>query len=208
MEDSSLKSGAPPLVGANDLYEPPLDYSFKCLTSFIDCLEEDPRNTKPNSTKTSPRSEVSKVSSATDVMKRNTNAIRFSNNVINDWKEFTSTVEKVVTNPQAIEWIDVSFNDMTKIDKCLLDYPNLKVLYLHGNGIEKINEVDKLGNLPHLRSLTMHGNPVEEQKGYRQYILSRIPQLKNFDFSGVTKSDRACSETWNQMSKRQKNKPM
>ena len=107
-------------------------------------------------------------------------------------------------NPEVIEWIDLSFNDMTTIDKCILEYNNLKVLYLHGNALEMISEVDKLASLPNLKSLTLHGNPIEEQKGYRQYVLSRIPLLKNFDFSGVTKSDRACSETWSQMPKRQK----
>ena len=93
------------------------------------------------------------------------------------------------------------------IFQCVLKYKNLKVLYLHGNGIEKISEVDKLSSLPCLRSITLHGNPIEDsRKGYRQYVLSKLPLLKTFDFSGVTKSDRACAEGWSQMYKGKKKK--
>lgn len=44
---------------------------------------------------------------------------------------------------------------------------NLSVLYLHGNSIQRLGEVNKLAILPRLRSLTLHGNPIEEEKGYR-----------------------------------------
>lgn len=78
---------------------------------------------------------------------------------------------------------------------------------MHGNGIEKIGEIDKLAGLPNLRTLTLHGNPIEDpRKGYKQYVLSKLPNLKTFDFSGVTKTDRACADTWSHMSKGKKKK--
>lgn len=80
-----------------------------------------------------------------------------------------------------------------------MEYPNVIVLYLHGNNIEKLAEVDKLAKLDKLKSLTLHGNPVEGVKGYREYVLSALPQLKTFDFSGVTKSDRARAASWREM---------
>lgn len=49
----------------------------------------------------------------------------------------------------------------------LTTFFNLSVLYLHGNGIQRLGEVNKLAILPRLRSLTLHGNPIEEEKGYR-----------------------------------------
>ena len=74
------------------------------------------------------------------------------------------------------------------------------MLYLHGNSIDKISEIEKLSNLPHLRTLTLHGNPIEEDvSGYRQLVISKLPQLKKFDFSAVTKQDRASAQTWDQM---------
>ena len=49
----------------------------------------------------------------------------------------------------------------------LTTFFNLSVLYLHGNSIQRLGEVNKLAALPRLRSLTLHGNPIEEEKGYR-----------------------------------------
>ncbi|XP_057314077.1 leucine-rich repeat-containing protein 51-like [Hydractinia symbiolongicarpus] len=184
-------------------FEPPLDFTFMCLTSVADCLEEQPRDTTPEKSKT----QTSQEHKQQEAIKRKTNAIRLSNNVITEWRELSSTVQKLVENPNDIEWIDLSFNDLTSIDKCVLEYPNLKVLYLHGNSIEKITEIDKLNSLLHLKTLTLHGNPIEVScKGYRQYVLSRLPLLKNIDFSCVTKSDRACGHTWHEMNKQKRKK--
>ena len=73
------------------------------------------------------------------------------------------------------------------------------MLYLHGNNVGRIAEIDKLSSLPRLKSLTLHGNPIESNVGYRQYVICHLPQLQTFDFSGITKSDRATSETWRTM---------
>ena len=89
--------------------------------------------------------------------------------------------------------------------QCVLEYPNLKVLYLHGNGIEKISELDKLSGLKNLRTLTVHGNPIEDEfSGYRHYIIARLPQLKNLDFSAITKQDRASALSWVDLNKTRK----
>ena len=81
----------------------------------------------------------------------------------------------------------------------LLQLPNLTVLYFHGNNIDAITQVDKLSALTKLRSLALHGNPIEIIEGYRQYVLSRIHHLKTFDFSAITKADRATADTWSTM---------
>lgn len=49
----------------------------------------------------------------------------------------------------------------------LCEMLELRSLYLHGNTIAKIAEVDKLRELQHLRSITLHGNEMENHKGYR-----------------------------------------
>ncbi|XP_028342666.1 leucine-rich repeat-containing protein 51-like, partial [Physeter macrocephalus] len=81
----------------------------------------------------------------------------------------------------------------------LTTFFNLSVLYLHGNSIQRLGEVNKLAVLPRLRSLTLHGNPIEEEKGYRQYVLCTLPRITTFDFSGVTKADRTTAEVWKRM---------
>ena len=40
----------------------------------------------------------------------------------------------------------------------------MEILYLHGNSISNIKEVDKLANLSGLRKLTLHGNEIEKEK--------------------------------------------
>jgi Leucine-rich repeat (LRR) protein len=86
----------------------------------------------------------------------------------------------------------------------ILQYPELKVLNLHGNSIAKMSEIDKLASLCNLRSLTIHGNPVEDTKGYRDYIISKIPQLEKLDFSKITKADRECAKTMSKLSGKSK----
>ena len=80
--------------------------------------------------------------------------------------------------------------------QALLKLPNLMMLYLHGNNIFKLAEVDKLAGLDKLKTLTLHGNPIETTPGYRSHVICRLPQLQTFDFSGVTKGERQTAMVW------------
>lgn len=114
-------------------------------------------------------------------------------------------IEHSLTNLQSI---DISFNELTKIDESITQFPNIRSLYIHGNQIGNFHEVQKLIKMSNLRRLTLHGNPIgmtrwtqikkinkisENLPNYRPAVLLIIPQLKNFDFSGVTKNDRFVS---------------
>ena len=50
-------------------------------------------------------------------VRRRTNAIRLSNNVITDWSGFMEICEALIEQPRDLEWIDLSFNDIIRIDK-------------------------------------------------------------------------------------------
>ncbi|XP_020823500.1 leucine-rich repeat-containing protein 51 isoform X2 [Phascolarctos cinereus] len=166
--------------------EPPLDFSFKNVNFIQDLTSEEPRiGLRPVK-----RSKEGKSL---------TQALRINNNVLNDLNDFTQTLSQLLEQPQNLAWIDLSFNDLANIDPVLTTFSNLSVLYLHGNCIHHLPEVDKLSSLPKLRSLTLHGNPIEEEKGYRQYVLSILPRITTFDFSGVTKQDRITATIWRQM---------
>ncbi|KAH0625337.1 hypothetical protein JD844_033864, partial [Phrynosoma platyrhinos] len=128
-----------------------------------------------------------------------TQAVWLNNNTLNDLTDFPEIMGKLLEYPEDIYWIDLSFNDLPIIDPVLTTYYNLRNLNLHGNSIQQLSEVDKLAVLPHLRSLTLHGNPIEEEKGYRSYVISTLPNLKSFDFSGVTKLDRSTANVWRRM---------
>lgn len=58
----------------------------------------------------------------------------------------------------------------------LCELHELRVLYLHGNSIWNLLEVDKLGELQYLHTITLHGNTIETHKGYR-WRLHFLPKL-------------------------------
>ncbi|XP_061003626.1 uncharacterized protein LOC133059899 [Dama dama] len=166
--------------------EPPLDYSFRSIHVTQDLLSEEPRTgLRP----------VRHARSG----KSMTQSLRLNNNVLTDLRDFNHAVSQLLEHPENLAWIDLSFNDLTSIDPVLTTFFNLSVLYLHGNSIQRLGEVNKLAVLPRLRSLTLHGNPIEEEKGYRQYVLCTLPHITTFDFSGVTKADRTTAEVWKRM---------
>ncbi|XP_046559342.1 leucine-rich repeat-containing protein 51-like [Haliotis rubra] len=177
---------------------PPLDFSFYKLASVQDVYDEEPRAVTCKKGESSPR--VSKEN------KSKAQCLRLNNNQLSDIKLLLEVTESLFTNPGALGWIDLSFNDLTVIDPVLTEFENLEILYLHGNNIAKIQEVDKLQSLRSLRKLTLHGNPVEEFKGYKQYILSLMPWLLGLDFFRITKADLKTAETWNKMSNKGKPK--
>ncbi|XP_048215395.1 leucine-rich repeat-containing protein 51 [Perognathus longimembris pacificus] len=171
---------------SSSVQEPPLDYSFRSIHIIQDLISEEPRiGQRPLKYSKSGKSL--------------TQALWLNNNVLNDLKGLNQVVSQLLEQPQNLAWIDLSFNDLTSIDPVLTTFFNLSVLYLHGNGIQRLGEVNKLAVLPRLRSLTLHGNPMEEEKGYRQYVLCTLPRITTLDFSGVTKADRTTAEVWKRM---------
>ena len=60
---------------------------------------------------------------------------------------------------QNLLWIDLSYNYLTKIeDEIVENFPQLKTFYFHGNYVENMEEVRKLGSLKDLTTLTLYGN--------------------------------------------------
>ena len=95
-------------------------------------------------------------------------------------------------NPKEnLRWLDLSSNPLTTLPDNLADYPNIQVLYLHGTLIKSPKEVNKLLKLPNLTTLTLHATPFEQRKDYKNFVISKLPNLKKLDFSMLTKGDRA-----------------
>lgn len=149
---------------------PPLDFSFCCISS----IEELPR-VQPRAGPSPPQS---------------THALRLNNNCLGGIRGLLPTLERLLVAPAQLAWLDLSFNRLTIIDPVLTTLHALRSLQLHGNSIARLGDVDKLRVLPRLRRLTLHGNPMEEQRGYRSYVLSLLPHLTSLDFSSVTRQDR------------------
>merc|ERR1712167_545299 len=141
---------------------------------------------KPRNSTNSSNDETEQITHTTYV----STAIRLNNNTLSDLADLQSVMSSILVNWQWLAWIDLSFNDISVIDVCFSSFPELRLIYLHGNAIEKIAEIDKLKNVQHLHTLTLHGNPIEMSENYRFHVLKKLPHLKTLDFSAVTKQEK------------------
>lgn len=73
-----------------------------------------------------------------------------NNNEIRTITSLLPTLSVVMNVPAKLKWLDLSFNYLTKLEPDILDFPELKTLYLHGNYIHNLEEVRKLSNLENL----------------------------------------------------------
>ncbi|XP_058490570.1 leucine rich repeat containing 51 [Solea solea] len=165
------------------MYGAPVDLSFKHISSLTDAWSVEPtrglRPLKRNSQ-----------------MKYNSHCLRLNNNNIVDLDELQMTINHFLAEPSQLAWLDLSFNKITHIDHVLCELHELRVLYLHGNSIFILSEVEKLGVLPYLHTITLHGNAIEANKSYRKRVISALPRLKTMDFSAVTQQERVMANIW------------
>ncbi|TMS07298.1 Leucine-rich repeat-containing protein 51 [Larimichthys crocea] len=170
------------VTGVN-MYGAPVDLSFKHISSLADCWKEEPnsglRPIKRNSE-----------------MKYLSRSLRLNNNNITDLCDLQRPVSHFLAEPSQLAWLDLAFNKISHIDQVLCELRELRVLYLHGNSICILSEVDRLGVLPHLHTVTLHGNVIETNKAYRNRVISALPQLKTMDFSAVTHQERLLAKIW------------
>ncbi|KAK2154476.1 hypothetical protein LSH36_268g03034 [Paralvinella palmiformis] len=190
-----------------------LDYSFLSMSKITDILESSYIEPRPQLGKKPKKIEVERVNEDGEVEKvekYETFGLRLTSNAINDdgLEPMLKVLDDIIVDAMAITWIDLSSNLLTKINGDVFCNLKLKILYLHDNAISDLKEVDKLGGIPTLSKLTLHCNPIanDHRAFYRQYALSKIPQLKSFDFSTVTKADRVTAEMWNRNFNAQKKK--
>ncbi|XP_029384237.1 leucine-rich repeat-containing protein 51-like [Echeneis naucrates] len=166
-----------------DIYGPPVDLSFRSLNQVSDTLAVKPRN----------RQRYTKTNSAGKYVSC---SMILNNNNLKNLIGLQDILSHFLVQPLKLMWLDVSFNQLKNIDPFLSELFELRVLYLHGNAIERMTDVDSLRELQHLRTITLHGNDIESKKGYRRYVVSTLPQLKMLDFSAVTRDERVMADVW------------
>ncbi|XP_070685949.1 leucine-rich repeat-containing protein 51 [Pempheris klunzingeri] len=165
------------------MYGAPVDLSFKHISSLADTWTEEPSTGLRPSKRNSER-------------KYHSRSLRLSHNNITDLCDLHKTVTHFLAEPSQLAWLDLSFNTISHIDQVLCELQELRVLYLHGNSIFILSEVDKLEVLPHLHTITLHGNIIENNKAYRNRVISALPRLKTMDFSAVTRQERVMAKIW------------
>ena len=131
------------------------------------------------------------------------NSLLLNNNEIRDIKGLYPVLrEYVLFEPDRLQWLNLSYNYLVKIDADILDFTSLKSLQLQGNYINDLEEVVKLSNLGALQSLTLNGNPIEEIKGYRLYVLGimfkQYESLRKLDSVIISKNEFDNVLVWNE----------
>lgn len=155
-----------------------LDFSFLKLTS--------PREIKSDQ---QPRDVLGVIPGRDDHGLYITKSLRLNNNLLDTLTGFTDMLSRIVATQ--LHWLDLSFNKLTTIDPALTQLPCLQILYLHGNSIADIKDVDQLGRVRSLIKLSLHGNPIDQTtSAYRVYVLVKVRQLEYLDFTRVTPADR------------------
>lgn len=191
----------------------PLDFSFRRLKHVTDIVEEE-----QNSVTTTDKEDIlkssddhNKITTTIDLegrdpekgnfpksvkrSKSRSKCLRLNNNSLTTVDGLSDILTSLFLQPLYLSWLDLSFNRLTEISATFCNLPCLQILYLHGNYIQALSQVENL-RPTQLKKLTLHGNPIENVKNYRNTVLTTIPTLNEFDFSCVVKSDRDNAEVW------------
>lgn len=124
------------------------------------------------------------------------------------------TIENLGGTNDAYECIDLSDNDLIKVDnfpplkrlhvlmlmnnrisRIALDafdpLPNLQAVILTGNKLEKLVDLEALTKLKTLERLSLLDNPVTKVKHYRSYMISKCSKtLRILDFNRIKDAER------------------
>ncbi|TDG98031.1 hypothetical protein EPR50_G00213970 [Perca flavescens] len=174
------------------MYGPPVDLSFKDINSVTGALAEVPRSgLRP--LKTNSKGKYQSCS------------LRLSNNSISDVTGLQYILSHFLAQPSKLGWLDLSFNKITCIDPVLCELSELRVLYLHGNNIWNLSDVDQLREMQYLHTITLHGNAIETNINYRNHVITALPHLKKMDFSAVTREQQVLANVWHHGRNRGKN---
>lgn len=69
---------------------------------------------------------------------------------------------------------------------------NLKNLVLCENDIKELDELNGLENAPKsLRTISLLGNPICHLEGYRDYVLTLLPNLHTLDFTKISDQEKS-----------------
>ncbi|XP_060940962.1 dynein axonemal assembly factor 11 [Limanda limanda] len=88
-----------------------------------------------------------------------------------------------------LEYLNLALNNIEVIEN-LEGCESLQKLDLTVNFIGCLSSAESLRHNIHLRELFLVGNPCTEFQGYRQFLVSSLPQLKSLDGTEISRSER------------------
>ncbi|KAJ0012110.1 hypothetical protein NQD34_013085, partial [Periophthalmus magnuspinnatus] len=99
-----------------------------------------------------------------------------------------STIENV-GKLKKLEYLNLALNNIELIEN-LEGCESLQKLDLTINFVGHLSSVQSLTHNIHLRELFLVGNPCADFQGYREYVVSTLPQLQFLDGTEISRSER------------------
>ena len=78
------------------------------------------------------------------MVQKRTQTLFLQNNEIRSVAGLPQVMEDVMYHSRGLIWLDLSYNYLETIEADLLEFPELKTLYLHGNYISNLDDTKKL----------------------------------------------------------------
>ncbi|KAJ3035374.1 Protein tilB [Rhizophlyctis rosea] len=88
-----------------------------------------------------------------------------------------------------LQYLQLALNNITRIEN-LGGCESLRKLDLTVNFVDDPLDVDSLKGNENLRELYLVGNPCTQKEGYREFVITTLPQLKTLDGREIEKSER------------------
>jgi hypothetical protein len=114
---------------------------------------------------------------------------------INLWGNELEDITVVKQMPN-LEVVSLSVNKI----RSLKDFgylKNLRELYLRKNMITDLNEITYLSKCPNLRTLWLSENPIADMKGYRMFVINKLPQITKLDDNVITPEEKQAAQNVN-----------
>ena len=73
------------------------------------------------------------------VVPKRTLTLFLQNNELRSLVGMAEVLDAVMYHSKNLLWLDLSYNYLTTIDEDILEFPELKTLYLHGNYIQNLD---------------------------------------------------------------------
>lgn len=88
-----------------------------------------------------------------------------------------------------MQYLNLAINNIEKVEN-LEGCESLEKLDLTLNFIGDIESICSLKNNIHLRHLYLTGNPCVDFEGYREYVITQLPQIDTLDNLEIKRSER------------------
>ncbi|KAK6630870.1 hypothetical protein RUM44_003040 [Polyplax serrata] len=100
-----------------------------------------------------------------------------------------------------LRYLNLALNNIERIEN-LERLESLEKLDLTLNFVGELTSVRNLKDNYNLKNLYLTGNPCTDFKGYREYVITVLPQLEQLDGVGITRSERiTANQDFNDYSK-------